>query len=519
MPFIDARELPAGSEITADLVIIGGGMAGLALAREWAGSGRSVAVIESGGKAFDPATQDLYRGEGVMRGPDNPDAPFSDYLHQSRRRMLGGSGMVWGGKCVALDPADFAERPWVPGSGWPISRKAMQPYYDRASDLLEIPRFPAGETDLELPGKPAVVMDGRKRFFSAARHFSRLSGGVDKAAYDRWRFAPAEAANVTVYLNANAAELKLAPDGRSLARLDLACLGGKRHTARGRTYVLAAGGIENARLLLASNSIAKAGVGNHSDLVGRNFQGHVVFAVNEAAKGRATVIQLSGAANSLELYTDGTRGKSHCVFAPTLAGQRERRAGNATMTLVGLPFGLPPEPELNALQQLADGLDRNSSAPPPTPQVGWFLMNEHMPNPDSRITLGSTSDALGMPRVRLEWAWSEADWRSLESSLAAFSQAVGEAALGRVCFPADRRAFVRMAASSASRHHMGATRMHRDPAKGVVDADSRVHGVANLYVAGSSVFATSGIGNPTLTLLAMTMRLSDHLKKEIRRAA
>jgi choline dehydrogenase-like flavoprotein len=517
MPFIDARELPGGSEIVADLIVIGGGMAGLALAREWAGSSRSVAVIESGGKTPDPATQDLYRGQGTMRGPGGAEAPFSDYVHQSRRRMLGGSGMVWGGKCVALDPADFAERSWVPGSGWPISRAQIQPYYDRACDLLELPHFPAGETDLDLPGKPPLVIDGRKRFFSAPRHYTKYSGGVDKAAYDRWRFAPAEAANVTVYLNANVVELKLKSDGRSLERLDLACLDGKRMTARGRTYVLATGGIENARLLLASNSVAKDGVGNGADLVGRNFQGHVVFSVNELAKGRATSIYVTGVDNDMRLYTDGTKGLSHCVFAPTLAGQKARGAGNATVTLVSLPAVAPADPERDALLKQAVSLD---GAPADRARnIGCFFMTEHMPNAGSRLTLGDTSDALGMPRVRLDWTWSEADWRSLESTVAAFSQALGEAGLGRVSFPVDRSAFVAMAASSASRHHMGATRMHRDPAKGVVDANSRVHGVSNLYVAGSSVFPTSGIGNPTLTLLAMTMRLSDHLKTEMKRAA
>ena len=119
-----------------------------------------------------------------------------------------------------------------------------------------------------------------------------------------------------------------------------------------------------------------------------------------------------------------------------------------------------------------------------------------------------------MPRVRGEWVLSDADWKSFESSVAAFSQAMGEAGLGRVIFPADRTQFLKI--SGSSRHHMGTTRMHRDPAKGVVDEQSRVHGVANLYVAGSSVFPTSGIGNPTLTLLAMAYRLSDHLKREMR---
>lgn len=519
MPFIDARDLPGDSEIVADLIVIGGGVAGLALAREWSGSGRSVAVIESGGKTFDPAVQDLYRGAGVMRGPDGPDQPFDDYVHRSRRRMLGGSGMVWGGKCVALDPADFARRDWVPDSGWSISRKAIQPYYDRACDLLEIPHFPPGETDLDLAGKPPLVIGERKAFFSAPRHFTKYSGAVDKAAYDRWRFAPAEAANVTIYLNANVTELKLKPDGRSLERLDIACLGGRRHRARSRLYVLAVGGIENARLLLASNSVAKAGVGNGADLVGRYFMGHSVFSVDDRRGGRTSGVYLSGADNGMTLYTEGSRGGSHCVFAPTLAGQKARRAGNGTVTLNAFRSPAPADPELAALQQLATGVDRGSPDARADRDLSCFFMTEHMPNPQSRVSLGDTSDTLGMPRVRVEWTWSEADWRGFESSVAAFAQALGESGLGRLSFPAERSRFLAMAVSSSSRHHMGTTRMNRDPAKGVVDADSRVHGVSNLYVAGSSVFPTSGIGNPTLTLLAMTMRLSDHLKTQMRSAA
>ena len=169
-----------------------------------------------------------------------------------------------------------------------------------------------------------------------------------------------------------------------------------------------------------------------------------------------------------------------------------------------------------ALRQVAEALAPSEGKPADT---GCFFMTEHMPHPESRLTLGSTSDALGMPRLKLDFVWTEADWRSFESTIAAFAQALGEEGLARVVFPTDRSQFVAIAAKSTSRHHMGATRMNKDPAKGVVDANSRVHGVANLYVAGSSVFPTSGIGNPTLTLLAMTMRLSDHLKSEMRRAA
>lgn len=512
MPFIDARELPGDSEIVADLIVIGGGMAGLTIGREWAGSGLKVAILESGGRAFDPAVQELYRGAAVMRAPGNADKPFDAYAYDSRRRQLGGSGHIWGGKCVALDPADFAARDWVPGSGWPVSRKTIQPYYDRACDLLEIPHFGPGETSPDWPGRPILEVGRARRFFSAPRSFTKLTGQVDPKGFDRWRTAPAEAANVTIYLNVNVSELKLASDQKTIQRLDLACLNGRRHTAKGRTYVLAVGGIENARLLLASNSVDKRGVGNRADLVGRYFQGHNTYQVDDPKGGRSTGVCLSGTSQDMGAYVLTSYGPPQCVFAPTLANQRERRAGNFTVTLTGPPRTRPADPERSALTQLAGAIDGGPSGAVPR-EIGCFFMTEHLPNPDSRVTLGDTSDALGMPRVRLEWTLGEADWKSFESSVAAFSQALGEAGLGRLIFAADRSQF--LAISGSSRHHMGATRMNRDPAKGVVDEQSRVHGVSNLYVAGSSIFPTSGIGNPTLTLLAMTYRLSDHLKKEL----
>jgi len=513
MPFIDARGLPGDSEIVSDLMVIGAGMAGLTLAREWAKTGARVALLESGGETFDPEIQELYRGEGTMRGAGNADKPFDAYAATSRYRMLGGSGNIWGGKCVPLDPADFARRDWIPHSGWPVSRRSLQPYYDRACDLLEIERFGGGEEEPNWAGRPMLAVGRGRRFFSAPRHFTRYAGQIDAAAYDRWRRAPVGAANVTVYLNANVRELKLAGDRRSIERLDIACLNGRRHVGRARTYVLATGGIENARLLLASNSVDPRGVGNEADLVGRYFQGHNVYQAQDLKAGVTTGVWFSGGARNLDAYLVDQPTRPQVVLAPTLAGQRARKAGNFTCTLTGLP-PRAADAEWTALAQMSGQVDGGAAGPSAGRDVGCFFMTEHLPNPDSRISLGATSDALGMPRVRVEWALSEADWKSFESSVAELARAMGEAGLGRVVFPATRSDYLRIA--SSSRHHMGTTRMHADPAQGVVDETSRVHGVSNLYVAGSSIFPTSGIGNPTLTLLAMTYRLSDHLKREMR---
>jgi choline dehydrogenase-like flavoprotein len=505
MAFIDARALPDASRIETDLVIIGGGMAGITLARELAGGPIRVAILEGGGREIDMENQALYAGTGVMRGPGNPDRPFNDYPVQSRIRALGGSGHVWGGKCGPLDPGDFAARDWAPRSGWPVTREQLQPFYDRACDLMDIPRFGPDTPVLQDPARRPLALDQRDGFFPAPRYFSKISGGADKAAFDAFRTDFASAPNITVYLHANVTRIRQTARGDAVEGLDIACLDGKRHTATGKTYVLATGGIENARLMLASD-----GIGNQNDLVGRFFQGHVTYAMDGDTETEGSAVSLSQGA-SPELYVPKGRAQPHCVIGSGLTGQARMKAGNFTLTLYngGPPGeGTPTQAETKAIRQTAARVDGGAGE---GQLLGCFAMTEQFPNPDSRITLNRSSlDPLGMPRVHLEWVYSDRDWESFERSTAGMADALGASGQGRLCWPIQRQDYV--ANCNASRHHMGTTRMHRNPGQGVVDPDSRVHGVANLYVAGSSVFPTSGIVNPTLTILALTLRLADHLK-------
>jgi choline dehydrogenase-like flavoprotein len=514
MAFIDARTLPDASRIEADLVIIGGGLAGITLAKELAGGPLKVVILESGGREIDMEIQGLYAGTAVVKAPDNPDKPFDDYPVQSRARVLGGSGMVWGGKCVPLDPADFAARPWVPHSGWPVTREQMQPFYDRACDLLEIQRFDADNKALKDPARPPLALDPRDGFFSAPRVLTRYSGGADKDAFDRFRTDFADAPNITVYLHANVTQIRPTAKGDKVESLDVACLNGKRHTAIGKTYVLAVGGIENARLLLASNGVRPEGIGNRHDLVGRFFQGHVTYSQDSDAETEGTAVHISGQA-SMSLYSTLHRTAPQCVVAAGLPAQARMGTGNFTATfntITQTEVGTPPEAETKAMRRVATRVDGNSQGEGQL--FGFFGMSEHLPNPDSRVTLNpSAKDPVGMPRIHLEWRYDKADWDSLERSAAGFGDALGASGQGRVCWPVKRGQLLQI--SSASRHHMGTTRMSADPRQGVVDPDGKVHETANLYVAGSSVFPTSGIANPTLTILALVMRLADHLKLDM----
>jgi choline dehydrogenase-like flavoprotein len=501
MAFIDARTLPEATEIEADLVIIGGGLAGIAVAKQFAGSGKTVAILESGGRDMDMEIQSLYAGGGLMRAPGNPDRNIDAYLIQSRVRRYGGSGNVWGGKSVPLDEADFARRDWLDRTGWPVTRAQMQPYYDRACALLQIPAFGRDWDRSPEPSRPALAIN--ETFFAAPRVFSALSGEVDRARFDAFCNEFVEASeNVRVYLYANVTNIALGRGDR-VQSLAVGCLNGRRHTARGRNYILATGGIENVRLLLASG-----GIGNHSDLLGRCFMGHVTFGVYENAEGLNTMLCVSDGSN-MSLYVDSGRANTHCVIATTHEGQRRFGTGNFTTTLFNADSAPPAEDA--ALLALAGKLDANGGA---ARRYACFFMSEQLPNLESRLTLlPEQTDPLGMPRVFLDWVYSERDLDNLERSIAALGDALGAEGKGRIRWPVSRQSLLSIL--STSRHHMGTTRMNSDPEHGVVDENCRVHGVRNLYVAGSSVFPTSGIANPTLTIIALAMRLSDHLKRQM----
>lgn len=503
MAIIDAQALPNATEIEADLVIIGGGMAGISLAREFAGANKTVVVLESGGRDMEEATQDLYRGSATVGAPDNETEPFDRYTFESRFRALGGSGNIWGGKSVPLDESDFAQRDWVPLSGWPFTRAQLQPYYDRACALLEIPVFNRDFDREPEAESPPLLINGARHFFSAPRWFSMLSGGNDRAKFDAFRTGFAEASNINVYLHANVVAMRRTRNGRALAGLDIACLDGKRHTVGGRAYVLATGGIENARLMLASN------VGNESDWVGRCFQGHMNYGVSEAQDGRNTSLAISDPTRNMTLYTN-YRGR-HCTPASTLEGQRRYRICNFTVSIFDGSEALPADAQ--ALLNLSGPIDQGGGVTPAR-NMSCYYKTEQLPNPESRITLDPANvDALGMPRVKLDWKFTSEDLDQLDRAIAAFAAELGADGLGRACAPLPRNRLV--AIMSPARHHMGTTRMAVDEEFGVVDAQGRVHGMRNLYVAGSSVFPTCGNANPTLTIIALCMRMADHLKREL----
>ena len=507
---VDARQLPAGSRLSARLCIIGGGMAGIAIARELLASGEEILVLESGGEKADPRTQALYEGKGTMRDAEGRSRDMTSYLPNSRVRAFGGSGNVWGGKCGRLDPTDFEAREWIPDSGWPFDRDTLDPFYDRASAHLELPSFRRDLIGGD-PARPPVTVGDGTTFETVPRFHSPVTGARSKEKFDAFRYSITASPRVTVCLNANVTQIRLAPDGRAVTGLEVRTLDGKRHEARADHYVLATGGMENARLLLHSNETAPAGVGNGRGLVGRYFGGHLNASRNEGAEGPTSGVAFPSLGQSFDLYTSDDLRKVWGIWNATPGAQRRHRLPNVWAAFV------PRWYESTASERGVQALGRavGGRAPAGTSEfVPMRIMAEQPPDAESRLTLDpGERDALEIPRLRLDWRLNARFFDGLERSAVLLARSLGESGVGRLRWPLPREGM--LPRLNPARHHMGTTRMHTDPARGVVDEQCRVHGVDNLHIAGSSVFPTGGIVNPTLTIIALAVRLADRLRSTL----
>lgn len=490
---IDARSLPSDSTIATDICVIGAGAAGISLGLELAGGPFSVCLLESGGLQADTATEELSKGRSIGQ------RYFP--LHRARTRAFGGSTNCWQGVCLPLESEDFEARDWIPHSGWPFGRRELLPYYERA---------------LPICGLERVALQGGSWADEAHPLLGPVPGGLEtrdvQIAPTRFgsthRAALTGAPNIDVYLYANAVALELAPGERRVESVRVATLAGNRLWVRSTFFVLAAGGIENPRLLLASNRQQDGGLGNQNDLVGRFFMEHPhVFSAG---------LLPSIPSERLALYHPAFRVGTVSIIGAWKVSPGIRRAEQ----IADCNHWLHERREVDGFeQQLAAVISELDEGAAPARGAGpasryvFAGECEQVPNPESRIRLAEERDALGVPRVELAWRLQPIDHRSAARSQEILARELGLAGVGRVQ--------VTLAADSASwpagmeggRHHMGTTRMHVDSRHGVVDADGLVHGLGNLYVAGSSLFPTAGAANPTFTLIALAVRLADRLKR------
>jgi choline dehydrogenase-like flavoprotein len=526
MALLDARRSAPERPLAVDLCIVGAGAAGITLAREFIGSGRRVVVLESGGLEYSPRVQQLYAGENV-------GVP-SYALTYSRFRVFGGSTTRWPAQCRPLDPLDFEARPGIAHSGWPFDSRHLEAWYPRAQAVCGLS---VGQDGGWLPDPGGLPLAGDELEAIVFRFgYPRDFGQTHRQEFER-------AAEIEVLLHANVVEIEPTPDLRSIRAVRAKVLEGREFEVEAAAYVLACGGIENARLLLASNRLAPSGVGNLHDLVGRFFMdhpylttGHFVPAAPRDADGPHVIRSFKHV---------GLEQKFHLGFA---LDQRIRRnealTGCSAYFIRSLASEVLPEhfsPGGQARLRLAELLEhrvlagaevgrhlrrvakgyrevaltlarRASEVISPRHLLAYRTILETTPRPDSRVTLGTARDRLGMPIVRVDWRISASDRRGLDRLRQAMVTAIESKGLGVLVEDPGVGDGGWPRSMAGGKHHMGTTRMHVDPKQGVVDPDGRVHGIANLYVAGSSVFPTGGYANPTFTIVALALRLADHLK-------
>jgi choline dehydrogenase-like flavoprotein len=526
---IDLKEAEDDIKLEAEVCVVGAGAAGVALARDLMNAGRDVCLLEAGGMDYDEPTQALAKGNNI--GMEYYD------LDHSRLRFFGGTTNIWGGRNIPLDPIDFEKRDWVPHSGWPITLDDLQPYYRIAHDSLELGEYEY-ETGLwEKLGLSAIDFDPNEivhrfwRFDNFAERFnSSRSDDLVKAQ------------NVRIVLHANTVGLQASPNASGITRLDAQTLQGRKLQVNARHYVLACGAIENARLLLMSDNVEANGIGNQFDQVGRYFMEH--------PHGRIAHVETQDPAGFWALYRKrfpeaDVPVAPAMVLPPSL--QRELGVLNSAATFkiqrnpdngesvsnrvyMNLKYSLSPNKSgrilwhawrgwLNWLQRHISMRLLRTVAKVNRMELYVMARAEQAPNPDSRVCLSTERDALGCPKADLDWQLSTLDKETMLQFGKTLQREFDRLGLGKVTtsewledgqpnWPVDPTVGNH---PIGGYHHMGTTRMSSSARDGVVDANCTVHGYDNLHIAGSSVFTTGGWANPTLTLLALTHRLGDHL--------
>lgn len=486
---IDARTIESDATLHADVCIVGGGPAGISLAMALADAALDVIVLESGGVEPDPETQALSAGE-------REGAPYYD-LDATVVRAFGGATAVWGGWLHPLEPLDLSHRPWVPHSGWPIKAEDLAPYWQGANRICE-----AGSCNYDVRLAEEALST---KAISAERYGLRTkllqhSPPTRFGSKYRGAFKGPTTPNLTEY--ATVTKLETVAENAAVQRLEARTREGNRFFVRGRAYVLAAGGIENARLLLDSTDVSEHGLANDGDCVGRYFMEHP-----HVLGGKIIPRQTTSFGILYNSRIETARGVTTAILALSDDVQQKEELLNLTVEPVRIWR-----------------VDPSAEKEDPMPFV-FYTRAEQAPNPDNRVVLSNERNALGCRRPKLVWRLSNGEIESIVRSHNLIGQAIHAAGLGSFqpeidpvstpyCPSRSMDAWYTRQIHGAA-HHMGTTRMHQDPRRGVVDSNCRAHGVPNLYIAGSSVFPTSGFANPTLTLIALALRLADHLKTEL----
>jgi glycine/D-amino acid oxidase-like deaminating enzyme len=517
---IDANELPENSQIDCDICVAGSGPAGITIAAELAGGPMQVCLLESGSLSNpgDVTASSVAEQLGVW-------VDLGKFEHHS----FGGASNRWGGlrgqwfRSKPMDPVDFKPRSWVANSGWPFAHAELLPYFERAGQILGASSARDFRADVHQAHlAPEFHNDAlRTTIFQMTRPIR-----FGKQYSELLTNAP----NVRVLLHGRVIEIEEDPNSSVINCFRIAIPGGSMHRVSAKHFILACGGLENPRLLLVSKRKMTTGIGNQHDLVGRYYMQHPKglhgIAVLNRKSLRAPLYTQGYLANNVRIcggicfseeFQEREQVLNHCVMFRPLLSLSESHASEAYRAVRrtwhrshGHPGG---GRELLDLARSAASVLKQAFRSP-----GWrttFSVLNHMeqiPKPESRLDLSERKDKFGVHQLRVDWRIDPLEKASLRRLHSLLRDRLAREGAGKLVSQLDPQA-EDWPVSQDSAHHIGTTRMHASAQRGVTDPNCRVHGVQNLYVGGSSVLPTSGYANPTLTVIALAIRLAEHLKR------
>ena len=533
---VDSRHHEMNTDVEYDICIIGAGAAGITAALELAGdSSLNLVILEAGGEHFAHQAQSLFQGE--VEGDKHPP------LWRARFSGLGGSTQIWAGWCRPLENRDFERRDYIANSGWPICSDELRSAYRRANEICGLGSF---DYELEtwkdlLTGKPLPST-------SELRHHIFQ---IRKLRFNQRYYADLHnAENISLYLYSPVMRLHAKEDGCRVDCVEIAAYTGKTTMLRARQFILATGGIENARLLLLSGSGPENALGNQNDCVGRYFIDHGFIdsgwfipasnnqdlrhyfpVAHPESPGNASlrpVITLSPEVLEKEKMLNAAMYfypsyESHPAFASDAVKAALEfweivkdkkpselieisKADGAPRELRNFCKRICSRPHYMLPVLLRKALIKGTSC------RRWRtrFYYECVPSPENRVSLSEEKDQFGRRRSQLNWHLSEQDLDSAYRFHVYLDNILQKAGAGRLLFFDQLSQW--QSNTETGKHPAGTTRMHDDPKQGVVDKNCRVHGLDNLYIAGSSIFPTVGYANPTLTIVALAVRLAKHLQ-------
>ncbi len=554
---LDGSEVAAGDVLDTDICVVGAGPAGITLALELASYGIDVLLLEAGGEKFNELSEQDLKGDNVSLDHHAP-------LTECRSRQLGGTSALWVGRCLPLDPIDLEKRTHVTDSGWPIDWTELERYYPRANKYCHVGDY-AYTVQSALASPPMPFIPGLHEGVLSTRYIERWSLPTHFGRHYRNELASSK--KIRLLLNSACVDMELDAQSRRLIGLVAATSPGRQFKIHARQYILAGGGLETTRLLLASNTVEQDGLGNRSGHLGRYYMGHLF--------GSVATIHLSGntsqTINGFEQDYQGiycrrriwvmpdTQRKERLLntaFWPTNPPAADPDHRNGILSAAYLALTLPylgnrlappaikkmfcgdsdkiaysqhllnvfrdfPRVSTYGAYYLYRRFFTQRSIPAlfvsdPANCYDLYYHAEQSPNPESRVTLANEPDRLGMRRLKVDLRFREQDINSVVRAHRVLESELDlEQEVTRIKFKRqDIHSHVREQACDGY-HQIGTTRMAVHERDGVVNQNCRVHGVENLYVCSSSVFPTSGHANPTLTIVALAVRLANHISSRL----